>query len=91
MSDKNIFVSEFVYILPNGGFLRGRIKEGELKVGIQADINGKTLTITGMQVGEEIKETVLKDQECSFMFVCEGIKEEEIKKGEDIVFSEPKE
>jgi len=91
MNAKNIFVPEFVYILPNGGFLSGLVKNGEIKIGMQTDINGKVLEITNMQVGEEIQETAKEGQRCAFMFVCEGIAEDEIKKGEELTFSEPKE
>lgn len=91
MNQKNIFLTDFVYILPNGGFLSGKVLEGEIKIGMQAEIGGKILEITNLQVGEEIKERVIKDQQCAFMFVCKGITEGEIKKGEQIEFFEPKE
>lgn len=92
MSPQNIFVPDLVFITPpNGGLLGGQVKQGKIRVGMQAEINGKTLEISNLQVGEEIKGEAKEGQKCGFTFVCKGIKEEEIKKGQELELFEPKE
>ena len=92
MAEQNIFVPESVYIFPpNGGVMIGTAKKGKVKVGMQAEINGKILEITALQIGEEVKNEAEEGEKCGFLFVCKGIKEGEIGVGEEIELFEPKE
>lgn len=91
MNPQNIFVPDFVFILPNGGLLSGVVKKGKIKVEMQADINGKVLEITGLQIEGVPKEEAQEGQKCGFMFVCKGIEETEIQKGQEIELFEPRE
>lgn len=91
MDNQNIFVPDFVYIVPNGGLLGGMVKKGNVKVGMQAGVKGRTLEITVLQVGDKVQDEAKEGEKCGFMFVCRDIEANDIQKGEEIKLSEPKE
>ena len=80
----NFLINDVFSIAGRGTIVTGAVKEGEISVGMAGHIGGLKTKIIAIEIFQKTLATVKEGDNCGLLL--EGIKKEDVKKGEIIIF-----